>query len=423
MNEALLQFIWKYSLYHSQSLTSTDGEAITVIHPGQKNTNAGPDFESAKIKVGNTTLVGNVELHVRSSDWLQHKHDSDEAYRHLILHVVYQQDVHLDNQSFATLVLSPHISDSVIRQYTTLQHTTHHIPCSTQLQNISVILRESWLNRLLAERWEMKLEEWKDILKQTAGDWQNLLYWRLAANFGFKINATPFLLLAKSIPISILAKHKDQLFQLESILFGQAGLLDKDFSEEYPQKLKTEYDFLRRKYNLQPLQGHLWKFMRMRPPNFPTVRIAQFAALVQKSFHLFSKIIEMNQVDEIFPLLQATAGSYWDNHYHFEDIQSRSYPKAIGDHSIHNIIMNTIAPIQFLFAHSTGNLILQEQALQLLISLPPEKNRIISEWSSHHWQANHAAHSQALLQLFNQYCSSKRCLECAIGLAVMKREC
>jgi len=420
MNEALFQFIWQYSLYNPVDLQTTEGERVTVLHPGKRNTNAGPDFDEARLRIGDTILVGNVELHVKAGDWKKHKHSSDKRYQNIILHVVYENDVQEYEGPFAKVELKRHIPSYVIAQYTDLIQTTQPIPCAAQLPKVSAIIKESWLSRLLAERWEQKLGEWKDLLEKSAGDWRSLLYWRIAANFGFKVNATPFLLLAQSLPVNILAKHKDNLHQIEALLFGQAGMLQKTFTEAYPNSLKAEYDYLKQKYKLKPISEHLWKFMRMRPPNFPTVRIAQFAALVHKSLHLFSQIIEKGKVEEIKPLLQAEASEYWNTHYRFDDQQERSYPKALGEESVDGIIINTIAPVQFLYAHYHGQRDDQEKALQLLSSVKAEQNSIVASWTQHNWQPENALQSQALIQLFNNYCGSKRCLECAVGLNIIK---
>jgi hypothetical protein len=242
----------------------------------------------------------------------------------------------------------------------------------------------------------------------------------MAANFGFKVNATPFLMLARSIPMNLLAKHKDNLMQIEAMLFGQAGMLQREFEEDYPNSLKKEYQYLKQKYKLEPIQGHLWKFLRMRPANFPTIRIAQFAALVQKSLHLFSKIIKSDSVKELHSLLEVTASEYWSNHFQFDEKQQKATPKSLGSSSIDNIIINTIAPVQFLYSHYQGGLDDQERALQLLSAVAAEENKIMSLWAANNWKAENAAQSQALIQLFNSYCSNKKCLECSVGLSIIK---
>lgn len=420
MNEALFQFIWQYSLYRVTGLHTAEGEPLTVIHCGTLNKDAGPDFLEAKVKIGKTILVGNIELHIKSSDWLRHGHQHDPSYQSLILHVVYDNDVKDAAGNIPVLVLQDHISQDIIAKYTGLVQTTQKLPCAGQHEKVKDIIKESWLSRLLAERWEQKLAGWNLLLENSAEDWRNLLYWRTAANFGFKTNATPFLMLAQSLPLNIPTKHKENLLQIEALFFGQAGMLNDDFKDDYPRELQREYDYLKKKYKLKPITGHLWKFLRMRPANFPTIRIAQFAALVHKSLHLFSQIIETHSVKEIAPLLDVTASSYWDTHFQFDAEQKKATKKSLGKSSVQNIIINTIAPIQFLYAARQDTHKLQERALQLLEAVPAEKNNITRLWDENGWQAANAAQSQALLQLYNDYCSAKRCLECSIGLNIIR---
>ena len=420
MNEALFQFIWQYSLYQTTALTTAAGEPLTIIHCGKLNRDAGPDFLEGKIKIGNTTLVGNIELHIKSSDWLRHGHQNDAAYKNLILHVVYENDVADVAENIPVLELKQHIPHHIIPKYTSLMWAPQKLPCYAQHEMVKSITKEGWLSRLLAERWEQKLADWNVMLKNSAEDWRNLLYWRMAANFGFKTNATPFLMLAQSLPLNIPTKHKENLMQIEALLFGQAGMLEDDFTDDYPRELQREYDYLRKKYKLMPIAGYLWKFLRMRPANFPTVRIAQFAALIHKSVHLFSQIIETHSVKEIAPLLDVTASSYWDTHFQFDAAQEKATPKSLGTTSVQNIIINTIAPIQFLYAAKQDTHVLQERSLQLLEAVPAEQNNITRLWEENGWKAQNAAQSQALIQLYNNYCSSKRCLECTIGLNIIR---
>lgn len=420
MNEALLQFIWRYSLYNPIGMKTTDGEAVTIVQPGRLNTDSGPDFTGAKIKVGDVLLAGHVELHVKSSDWLKHGHQDDTAYHNIILHVVYTDDVDKVVDNVPVLEIGPFIPGGIIARYSALVHDLQAIPCAAQLPAIRDITKESWLSRLLAERWEQKLGDWDELLQESAGDWRNLLYWRMAANFGFKVNANPFLMLARSLPINVLAKHHENLLQIEALLFGQAGMLAAEFDDEYPNALQTEYRYLKQKYKLESIPVHLWKFMRMRPANFPTVRIAQFAALVHQSLHLFSQIIEVNSEKELRPLLEVKASEYWDTHFRFDEIQELPSEKHLGAESIRNIIINTVAPIQFLYASRQGVDGLQEKALQLLDTVPAERNKIIGQWKECGWEPANASQSQAMIQLFNNYCSNKRCLDCSLGLAILK---
>jgi len=420
MNEALFQFIWQYSLYQPNDMFTTAGEELTIVHGGTLNRNAGPDFLEAKVKIGDTILVGNVELHIKASDWLKHGHQNDPAYKNLVLHVVYENDLPGAAENTPTVELKYHIPPQLPGKYAGLMQAPYKLPCAGLHTGLKQITKEGWLSRLLAERWEHKLADWNVLLENSAEDWRNLLYWRMAANFGFKTNAEPFLMLAQSLPINIPTRHKDNLLQLEALFFGQAGLLDDDFADDYPRELQREYDYLRKKYKLKPMAKHLWKFMRMRPANFPTVRIAQFAALVHKSLHLFSQIIETHSVAQIIPLLDVTASEYWDTHFQFDAAQKKPTPKVLGHDSIENIIINTVAPIQFLYAARQDTYKLQEKALQLLETVPAEKNNITKLWKENGWKAQNAAQTQALLQLYNKYCSYKRCLECTVGLNILK---
>lgn len=419
MQEKLLQFVWQYHLYRPDNLYTTDGEKVQVIHPGSLNTNAGPDFHSARIRIGKILLAGNVELHVRTSDWSRHGHDGDHAYSNLILHVVHEHDEPVLPAGIAVLALKDHIPPFVIDKYTNLIQTTAPLPCATRLAGVKSIIKESWLSRLLVERLERRLTDWQDELSQANNDWRTFLYRRMASNFGFKVNSTAFLVLAQSLPLQHLGKQH-QLLQIEALLFGQAGMLGGNFADEYPQLLQQEYRYLQRKYQLKPMPGHLWKFLRLRPANFPTVRIAQFAALVHQSLHLFTKIGDGKSLEELTRLLSVTASAYWNTHYRFDDGSHKDSPKRLGDDSVFNIIVNTIAPVQFLYNHQQGRIKESDEALQLLDKVPAENNNILRLWNEHHWKAENAAQSQALIQLYNHYCSRKRCLECSIGLSIIR---
>ena len=420
-NELLFQFIWQHSLFRPADLRTADGEKIVVLYPGRRNTHAGPDFEEAKIRIGDTLLVGNVELHIKASDWYRHGHHYNKAYDNIILHVVWQNDVPVKGNNLVPLLeMAPHIPPHIISNYQVLSHTLRTIPCAAHLDKVSALNRQAWLTRLLAERWEMRFAEWDAQLKQNAGDWRVLLYWRLAANFGFKTNAVPFLLLAQSLPVNILGRHRQSLFHIEALLFGQAGMLDRDFREEYPFRLRQEYEYLRRKYQLQALDAKIWKFMRMRPANFPTVRIAQFAALIHHSLHLFTQIVASSSFEELAQLFEVSASDYWEHHFRFEDEARSKAPKHLGADSIRNIVINTIAPIRHYYSQRSGLGDHCETSLQLLEQMAAEKNRLISEWEEAGWIPAHAAESQGMIQLFNQYCSHKRCLQCSIGHSVIR---
>jgi hypothetical protein len=420
-NELLFQFIWQYSLYNPVGLRTADSERIVVQYPGRRNTNAGPDFEEAKIRIGDTLLVGNVELHIKASDWYRHGHHYNKAYDNIILHVVWQNDVPVKgNNLVPVLELSSYIPDHIPGNYEGLSQALNVIPCSAHLHKVKELTKESWMTYLLTERWEMRFADWDTLLQQNAGDWRTLLYWRLAANFGFKTNAFPFLLVARSLPVNILGRHHQSLFHIEALLFGQAGMLQQEFREEYPFRLQQEYNYLRRKYKLQPIDDKLWRFMRMRPANFPTVRIAQFAALVHRSLHLFTQIIATSSLLELTELFEVSASGYWDDHFRFEERQKGKSVKNLGADSVQNIVINTIAPIRYYYSSRSGLGDHCDTSVQLLENLAPEQNRVIKEWARVGLIPKNAAQSQAMMQLFNQYCSNKKCLSCSIGHSIIR---
>lgn len=420
MQERLLHTVWQYCLYNPAVLQTAAGEPITIMHPGRYNKDAGPDFLEAKIKVGDTILAGHVEMHIRSSDWLKHGHQNDKAYGNVILHVVYEHDLQDVTPHVPVLVIANGISKDILAKYEYLAYSKQSLPCAGKLNEVKDIIKYSWQTRLLAERWEEKLGTWQELLHKSAGDWSSLLYWRLAANFGFKVNADAFLALAQSIPLNVLGKHRENLLQVEALLFGQAGMLDEEFKDVYPNALKTEYNFLRKKYKLKPIPAHSWKFLRMRPANFPTIRIAQFAMLVHQSVHLFATIIEKSTVKEIAPLFDVQASDYWTTHYQFDEPAEKEQKKKLGTSSVQNIIINTIAPIKFLYAAKQSTDEEQERSLKLLDELPAEKNHILDIWHEHQWAPLNASQSQAQIQLYNNYCSKKRCMDCAVGLSILK---
>lgn len=422
-DEFFLQSIWQYSLYRPEALRTTAGEKITVVYPGRRNQFSGPDFEEARIRIGETLLVGNVEIHIRASDWFLHGHHRDAAYERIILHVVWEDDAAQQfPPTIPVLEISAHVAASVLHRYRYLHESLSAIPCERHLAGIHPLLRKSWLTRLLAERWEQRFRSWEEMLTMQQGDWRVLLYWRLAENFGFKTNAAPFLALAQSIPLQLLGRHHNQLFQLEALLFGQAGFLQADFREEYPFRLKQEYRFLRKKYRLDPVPVHLWRFMRLRPANFPTLRIAQFAMLIHRSFHLFQDIVAHSALDELMHLFEDVhASEYWELHFRFEDKpQQKSVRRSLGTEAIRNIIINTVAPLRFMYGAHTGNDTYPEQSLALLEGLEPERNAQITEWERRGWAPLNAAESQGLLELLGSYCQQKRCLNCAIGHALLR---
>lgn len=417
MTEQLFQFIWQFQYFNKDLLETTDGEAIQIIHPGTCNTNQGPDFISAKIKIGKTLWAGSVELHLKASDWDKHKHTSDENYKNVILHVVYENDKPHDN--IPTLDLQTKISRSLLKRYAELMSSQAFIPCQNMISSVPKITVETWKDRLVAERLTRKSEIIFEYLNQNNQHWEESFWWLLAKNFGSKVNADAFEAIAKSIPINILAKHKNNIQQIESLLLGQAGLLNGNFSDAYPVMLQKEYQFLKRKYELNESKIPV-HFLRMRPGNFPTIRLAQLAALIQNSVHLFSKIIDEESLQKVKTLFMADANDFW--HYHYKPDDTSVYKaKTIGASTIENLIINTVVPVVFAYGSAHQNQKLKDRAVQWLSEIKAEKNSISKGFENLGIEKRNAFDSQSLIELKNQYCNFKKCLNCAIGNALLKR--
>lgn len=424
MNEDLFQYIWKMKLFATSELKTSDGETVEIIKTGLQNTHSGPDFFNARIKIGETDWAGNVELHLKSSDWNLHQHQNDAAYQNIILHVVYENDQIIKNAQgkvFKTLEMKPYIKASVIEKYANFKKGTEKIPCEKSISKVPSQIIESTLERMAVERLQNKSEAIEKLLHEHQNNWEETFYIQLAKNFGFKTNAVPFELTARNTPLSVLAKHKNNLTQIEALLFGQAGFLNETLEGEYPQLLQNEYTYLKKKYQLKAVDTHIWKMMRMRPVNFPTIRLAQFASLVHGSSHLFSKVIAAKTTQELMALFKVSTSTYWHKHYHF-NCHSKESVKNMGRLSIENIIINTIVPFIFVYGKQYGDEEKSDFALTLLAALQPEKNSIITQWNALGVKASNGLQSQALLQLQHNYCSQKKCLQCSIGHYLLKNE-
>ena len=422
MKEDFLHFLWRTRRFDPTNLATTDGEFLEILHPGEHNSHAGADFSNARLRIGETTWAGNVEMHLKSSDWLKHNHQHDRAYGSVILHVVLDDDQPIlreDGSRIPCLEMKKRVPQRLAANYQKLIHNENWIPCQHFFYAVPSMSKNLWLDRLLVERIEQKTGAVRDSLAQNRNDWEETFYQFIARNFGLKVNAEPFEVLARSLPQKILAKHKDNLHQVEAMLFGQAGLLDAGFEEDYPNGLKKDYLFLQKKYSLAPLNPVMWKFLRLHPGNFPTIRLAQFARLVCQSVHLFSKILEVENQAHIEQLFEAKLDGYWLTHYTFGNVSPKKN-KSLGKDTVRLLTINTIVPFLFLYGEMRGEDVFKNKALRLLEALPPEQNAIIAAWANLGVEAKSAYQTQALLQLKNVYCDRKRCLECAIGAAILK---
>ena len=420
--EEFLHFVWENRLFFADDLQTVDGEPLEIINTGRKNSNAGPDFFNAKVKIGNTIWAGNIEIHKKASDWEKHHHTDDKAYENVILHVVEGADRKITRENgseIATLEMA--WPEQYTRNYQKLLDAQTWIACQEQFHRVDPVVLQLGFNRLMIERLEEKTGEITERLAQNRQNWNETFYQMLARMFGFKVNAIPFEMLAKAIPMNILAKHKNSRFQLEALLFGASGLLNEElFGDDYFLKLREEFGFLLKKYDLKPVEAHLWKFMRLRPGNFPTIRIAQLAALIHRSQGLFSKILETEKTEELKNLFNVKASEYWDAHYRFNKPSPRKYSKELGENSINTLIINVVVPFLFVYGEKQNRHHLKNRALEFLEELPSENNSILEKWENIGVSARSAFESQALLQLKNKHCSLKKCLTCPIGNKLVK---
>ncbi len=422
MKEDLLHFLWRTRRFEQANLHTTEGEPLEILSPGSHNTHAGPDFLDARLRIGDTTWAGNVEMHLTASEWLRHGHQSDAAYGNVILHVVLDEDqpvLRPDGSRIPCLEMRKLMPLGIAATYQKLLYNEHWIPCHNHFHTVPQMTRTLWLDRMLVERLEQKTTAIREALERNGGDWEETFYQFLARNFGLKVNAEPFEMLARSLPQRILARHKDNLPQLEALLFGQSGLLPDDCADIYPNELKKEYDFLRKKYGLTPIEAVQWRFLRLHPGNFPTIRLAEFARLTAQSAHLFSKVLEVEKQGDIEALFNVKLDGYWLSHYTFGQ-ESPKKNKSLGKEAIRLLTINTIVPFLFLYGKMRGEEAFKDKALQLLEALPPEKNSVISGWERLGVEPPSAYQTQGLLQLKNVYCDKKRCLECAVGAGILK---
>ena len=433
MTERLLQFIWQFQYFNKGELATTTGETVQVLFAGQYNTNQGPDFSDAKIKIGKTTWAGTVELHIKTSDWKKHNPQNDKNYNNVILHVVWEDDggrnpiamgsvpIKATDQSSIVpiLELSGRVSKILLQRYEELMNAGSFIPCEKSINTVRDITWKSWKDRLLVERLLRKSQIVETYLQQNNYHWEETFWWLLARNFGMKVNAEAFEAIAKSIPINVLTKHKSQIHQLEALLLGQAGLLEGKFMDAYPVMLQKEYQFQKHKYSLKPCSRPVF-FLRMRPGNFPTIRLAQLAMLVHESAHLFSKIKEAESVKIVKEWFDITANDYWHYHYKFDETSSYK-KKTLGAAMIANIIINTVASMLFAYGNYHDEDKYKEKALKWLEQTAAESNSITKGFQKLGVENKNAFDSQGLIELKNVYCNMKRCLDCSIGNSLFRQ--
>ena len=419
--EQLLHYVWKHKLFALKPLQTTAGQAVEIIDPGLPNMHAGPDFFNAKIKIDGVQWVGNVEIHQRASDWFKHGHQLDAAYDSVILHVASQIDaVPVRGNGDPIPQMELHCPPSVEANYKRLLEEDHYPACHSLISSLPALLVHGWLSRLQVERFENKAGQIQNRLEACNGDWENAFFITLARNFGFGVNSDTFELWAKTIPMGAVNKHRDNLFQIEAIFFGQAGLLQELPLDAYTESMIKEYRYFRHKFSLTPSDECHWRFLRMRPGNFPHIRIAQLACLYFHAQGLLSQLMEAGTLKQVRGLLCGGTSEYWLTHYRFGEV-SPPHPKSLSGKSIDLLIINTVIPFLYAYGKHRANEILCQRACTFLEELKPENNYIIRMWQECGLKAAHAGDSQALIQLKKNYCDLKKCLYCRIGYEYLKR--
>jgi len=420
MKEEFLHYLWKYGLYNHIKLADNDRNQIIVIHPGEYNHDAGPDFFNARISISGTVWAGNVEIHTRASHYYSHGHQNDPAFNNVILHLVAENDRRVFNARGEEVLTAELSFDPILyEKYITLVNTPYIIACQDEIARFDNILVRHWLNSLVIERLQSKSELVMKIFSETGNDWEETFYRLLTRYFGFRVNTEPFEMLATALPFRIIRKHSDSMFQIEALLFGTAGMLEEGLfkdalSDEYYCNLLKEYLILSAKYSLQPIHGWVWKFSRLRPANFPTLRISQLAAMLSVAGGLFSKAIEATDLKQLKEVFDVSASDYWDDHFVFGK-RSRNFSKKTGSQATDIFLINAVIPVIFVYGKSRDRCDICEMALTFLENISAEDNIIIKEWETAGIRAESAFYSQALIQLRNEYCKKRKCLECRIG--------
>ena len=423
--EKLLHYVWQHKLFPLTPLTTIEGLSVEVIDPGLHNSNSGPDFFNAKVKIDGTLWVGNVEIHERASDWFRHKHDSDPTYDSVILHVVGISDCEIpikDQRILPQMELS--VPEKVLNNYKELLAEEAFPPCYRVIPEIPTLIVHSWMSALTTERLENKTKRIEDWLHRTDGDWQRTFFITLARNFGFGTNSDAFEEWATHIPMMAVGKHRDDAFQVEAFFFGQAGLLSNDavpeeHRDDYFIRLQREYEFLAHKFSLTPMDVKLWKFLRLRPQNFPHIRLAQLVNLYHSQQADFSRLLEAENIDQLMSLFNTRVTPYWENHFTFGG-ESTAHSKILQPASLRLLLINTAAPLLFAYGRYNMDESRCEHAFELLEKLEAEQNFITRSWKKAGITVDNAADSQALIELRKNYCDRKDCLRCRFGCEYLR---
>lgn len=419
--EQLLHYVWKHKIFPLKELKTTTGQQVEVIDTGLANTDAGPDFFNAKLKLDGVLWIGNIEIHERSSDWFKHGHHADAGYNSVILHIASEIDTEISRSNGERIPQVQLICPEAVRtNYKELLETDSYPPCYRIIPSLPPFTAHSWMTALQMERFEQKATLLNERLKRCQGNWEDAFFITLARNFGFGLNGDAFETWAHRLPFRAVDKHRNDLFQIEAIFFGQAGILEDSDGDGYYLRLKKEYTYLQHKFGLIPMDASLWRFLRLRPANFPHIRIAQLACLYHRAYGLLSRIMETETLQGVRDILKGGTSEYWLTHYTFGG-SSPSRPKTLSNTSLDLLIINTVVTFLYAYGLHKGNRVLCARAGSFLEELKAENNYITRMWEQCGMKASNAADSQALIQLKKEYCDKKKCLYCRIGYEYLKR--
>ena len=422
MKEDFLHHVWQFKKFDIANLKTTKGESIQILNSGQYLQLTGPDFFNAQLIIGNQKWAGNVEIHLKSSDWYVHNHEKDSNYESVILHVVWEYDVPIfrkDDSEIPTLELKEYVALADLHKYQSLVSQKSWIYCENEIGNVDDFIFKNWQERLFFERLERKSQLIFELAEISNHDWEAVLFCLLAKNFGLNTNGEMFYKIAKSIPFSVVRKESYSLESLEALLFGQANLLSQDFQDNYAKELQKSYNYLVLKYQLHEKVFGLVEFFKHRPDNFPTIRLAQLANLYFHQKNLFSLVMNGTSINELYQIFNVGVSQYWETHYNFDKNSSKKM-KKLSKSFIDLLVINTIIPLRFAYARSQQKEITQE-LIDLAILIPAEKNAILEKFYSFGVNSQNAYESQSLLQLKKNYCDNKKCLDCAIGHFILKK--
>jgi Protein of unknown function (DUF2851) len=422
MNEDFLSYAWAYRLYNTSNVKTTDGQCIQILDPGRLNRNSGPDFENAKIRIGRELWVGHVEIHVKAGDWYLHKHENDPAYQNVILHVVFDadKDIQIHNRKLPTLDLSGILNPNLFGQYQSWLKSRTWIPCEASIRKAETIQWTAWKDRLIAERLDQKSANVLFMVNHSKGNWKEVFYQLVTENFGFKVNKQAMALFASRIPWNAVLRPGIEALTIEAILFGIAGWLEDVAVDAYHLKLMEEYHILRRKHKLESLPKSIWQMGKSRPGNFPCIRIAQLAALICQRSNLYDALWQPCPPTRALEKIQITAGGYWQEHYEFGKKGKKNH-SGLGELSQQNLLINTLPVFWYAYGKFHREDRFLDEVLEFLQALAPEQNQITRKWQNLGCRMDQALDTQSMIHLYNNYCTQKRCLQCQIGLHLMKQ--